>query len=86
MKPSFKLENDGETGNESRLGTLKYPDKPPLSTPHYFSISSRGCVPHLTPDMMRDETSIKALYAAFEDCMSAFEHVSEHFLMSALAG
>lgn len=86
MKPLFNLDKDGDLGNESRLGTLEYPNKPPLPTPHYFSISSRGCVPHLTPDMMRDATSIKALYSAFEDCMFFPECVGEYFLISALAG
>lgn len=51
-----------------RLGLLSLPGRQPIDTPHYFAVSSRGCVPHLSQDMMKGNTGIKGIYAALEDC------------------
>jgi hypothetical protein len=51
-----------------RLGKLAVPGRKPLSTPHHLATTSRGIVPHLTHDVMRDHTSIGGLYMALEDC------------------
>ncbi|KAL8849584.1 MAG: hypothetical protein Q9221_005458 [Calogaya cf. arnoldii] len=50
-----------------RLGLLSLPGRQPINTPYYFAVSSRGCVPHLSQDMMKDNTGIKGIYAALED-------------------
>ena len=55
-------------GDGPRLGTLSFPGRQKIYTPHYIAISSRGTVPHLSQDMMRGETSINGLYTALEDC------------------
>ena len=68
---SFELLNAQTKDNDARLGCLYFRERPPLQTPHYLAISSRGCVPHITQDMMRDQTSIRGIYAAFEDCASS---------------
>lgn len=52
----------------ARLGLLRLPNRPPLLTPHYVAITSRGAVPHLTQDTFVRDTSIPAVYAALEDC------------------
>lgn len=52
----------------ARLGHLPLKQRSPITTPHYVAISSRGAVPHLAQDMVRDQTGIKALYTAVEDC------------------
>jgi len=70
--PSSKLlsfEHLGVSGNsESRLGHLRFRNRTPIDTPHYVAVSSRGAVPHLSQDTMRNSTSIKGMYAALEDC------------------
>lgn len=58
-----------EDETSPRLGEVHFPRRMPMSTPHYISLTSRGAVPHLTQDMMRDHTSISGVYAALEDCM-----------------
>ncbi|KAI4264062.1 MAG: hypothetical protein L6R42_000828, partial [Xanthoria sp. 1 TBL-2021] len=52
-----------------RLGLLSLPGRRPIDTPHYFAVSSRGCVPHLSQDMMKGNTGIKGIYAALEDSL-----------------
>ena len=66
---SFNILRTASTDNDARLGQLLHHGRPPIDTPHYFAISSRGTVPHMTPDMMRDETSIRGMYTGLEDCM-----------------
>jgi len=66
--PTFKLLNLFNNGLESRLGRLSCPGRQLMETPHYIAISSRGAVPHLSQDTMRESTLIKGLYAGLEDC------------------
>lgn len=54
--------------DEARVGHLTFQGRNPIKTPHYVAVSSRGAVPHLSQDMTRDNTSIRALYTAVEDC------------------
>ncbi|KAL2863330.1 tRNA-ribosyltransferase family protein [Aspergillus lucknowensis] len=50
-----------------RLGTLAIAGRKSLSTPHYVPLTSRGMVPHLAHDVMRDSTSIGSLFIGLED-------------------
>lgn len=63
----FDIEVSHNTCSQ-RLGVLSVPGRQSIQTPHYFAVSSRGCVPHLSQDMMKENTSIKGVYAALEDC------------------
>ena len=54
--------------NGPRLGRLRVPGRKTIETPHYLALTSRGAVPHLSQDMMRDNTNIGNVYAALEDC------------------
>ena len=67
---SFDLQVQEPSNNESRLGTLSLHGRKTINTPHYVALTSRGTVPHLTQDMMRDNTEIQGVYAALEDCES----------------
>ena len=58
----------GSADDHVRLGTIAFGERPAFPTPHYLALTSRGCVPHMTPDMMQDHTAIRGVYAAFEDC------------------
>ncbi|KAF1991141.1 tRNA-guanine transglycosylase family protein [Aulographum hederae CBS 113979] len=50
-----------------RLGKFALPNRRVISTPHYVGISSRGVVPHLSPDMLKKRTNIDAVYFGLED-------------------
>lgn len=54
-----------------RLGRLTIAGRKPISTPHYVPLTSRGAVPHLAHDVMRDNTSIGSLFVGLEDCTRA---------------
>lgn len=64
---SFELKDISSSDCVQRLGKLKRKERIPIDTPHYFPISSRGFVPHLSQDIVRDKTSIKGIYLALED-------------------
>lgn len=53
-----------------RLGRLAFLGRRPIDTPNYTAVSSRGAVPHLTPDNVRKYASFGATYMALEDCTS----------------
>ncbi len=65
---TFDLRAQDPSVSEPRLGTLSLRGRKTIDTPHYVALSSRGAVPHLTQDMMRDNTAISGIYAALEDC------------------
>ncbi|KAL2811314.1 tRNA-guanine transglycosylase family protein [Aspergillus granulosus] len=50
-----------------RLGRLAIAGRKPISTPHYVPLTSRGIVPHLAHDVMRDNTAIGSLFLGLED-------------------
>lgn len=52
-----------------RLGRLAFAGRKPISTPHYIPLASRGVVPHIAHDVLRDHTDIGSLYVGLEDCM-----------------
>lgn len=53
-----------------RLGRLLVKDRKDLATPNFLAVSSRGVVPHLTPDVILDSSEIGAVHLALEDCKS----------------
>lgn len=57
------------TGDQrTRLGRLARQGKKPIETPHHIGTTSRGVVPHLSPDTMAKKTELKGVYIALEDC------------------
>lgn len=54
-----------------RLARWTLPQRTAMETPHYFAITSRGAVPHLSQDTFARDTSIHGIYIALEDCESA---------------
>jgi hypothetical protein len=52
----------------ARLGRLVLASRPSLDTPNYFGITSRGVVPHVTPDNVSRYLPIGGAYMALEDC------------------
>ncbi|KLU90013.1 tRNA-guanine transglycosylase, partial [Magnaporthiopsis poae ATCC 64411] len=52
----------------ARLGRLALPGRRPIDTPNFFAATSRGVVPHLTPDnLVRHDDLVRGTYLAFED-------------------
>jgi len=58
----------GGHGATARLGRLTLPQRPAVDTPNFFAITSRGVVPHLTPDTIANYASFPGVYVAMEDC------------------
>ena len=54
--------------NSQRLGLLRTIKRNDIETPNLLALSSKGSVPHLTPDIFQTETAIQAIHAGFEDC------------------
>ncbi|KAG6285986.1 hypothetical protein E4U09_006967 [Claviceps aff. purpurea] len=51
----------------ARLGRLSIPGRRPIDTPNYTAITSRGAIPHLTPDNVTRHTDLSSAYMALED-------------------
>ncbi|KAK2603714.1 hypothetical protein QQS21_004090 [Conoideocrella luteorostrata] len=54
-------------GCVARLGRLCIPGRRPIETPSYTAVTSRGAIPHLTPDNVTKHTNLGAAYMALED-------------------
>lgn len=52
-----------------RVGSLAIAGRKPLTTPHYIPLSSRGTMPHISHDVLRDHTTLNSVYVGLEDCM-----------------
>lgn len=55
-------------GDQHRLGELALAGRQKVQTPNYFPLTSRGSLPHLSQDMMRDYAPVAGIYTALEDC------------------
>ncbi|KAL4801629.1 tRNA-guanine(15) transglycosylase-like protein [Aspergillus unguis] len=64
---NFNLLTSSAAVLSPRLGRLTIPGRKPISTPHYVPLTSRGVVPHLAHDVMRDSTAIDSLFVGLED-------------------
>ena len=51
-----------------RLGLLAVLGRKHLETPNFVAITSRGAVPHITPDLISSQTNIGGVHMALEDC------------------
>lgn len=59
-------------GDQYRLGELALAGRQKVQTPNYFPLTSRGSIPHLSQDMMRDHAPVAGIYTALEDCEFPF--------------
>lgn len=55
-----------------RLGKLSVKGRHDVETPNFFSVTSRGVIPHLTPDVISSHTHIGGVHIALEDCKGVF--------------
>ena len=51
-----------------RLGRLSVKGRDHLETPNFVAVSSRGVVPHITPDVISASSQIGGVHMALEDC------------------
>jgi queuine tRNA-ribosyltransferase accessory subunit len=51
-----------------RIGRLALPRRKPIETPNFLALTSRGTVPHMTPDTIARHTRLAGSYMALEDC------------------
>ena len=56
-----------------RLGRLRVQGRKEIETPDFVAVTSRGVVPHISPDAIAN-TQIGGIHMALEDC--------EYFLLS----
>jgi queuine tRNA-ribosyltransferase len=55
-------------GAGARLGRLTFSGSRTVDTPNFFAITSRGAVPHVTPDNLLHNVPVQGIYVALEDC------------------
>lgn len=66
------LKASSADGAGARLGRLVFSGSRTLDTPDFFAITSRGAVPHITPDNLSKHAPVRGSYIALEDCKSSF--------------
>ena len=66
---SFTILKTAATVGVPRLGRLALQGRRVIETPSHVSITSRGVVPHLSPDNLRSKITLNGVYLALEDCM-----------------
>ena len=64
---AFEIQSQEGEG-KPRLGRLNVQGRKTLETPGYIAVSSRGVVPHISPDVLASQTDIGGVHLALEDC------------------
>ncbi|KAI1214702.1 tRNA-guanine transglycosylase [Annulohypoxylon truncatum] len=54
-------------GRGPRVGRLALPKRKKIDTPNFFGLTSRGAIPHMTPDVIAKYTELNGTYMALED-------------------
>jgi queuine tRNA-ribosyltransferase subunit QTRTD1 len=73
---SFEIfSSTDHTTRTARLGRVRIAGRKDVETPNFFSISSRGVVPHLAPDIISAHTQFAGVHMALEDCKFVTNHV-----------
>jgi queuine tRNA-ribosyltransferase len=82
-RTTFTLESrsdEAAASSSARAGTLAVSGKAPIQTPNYIALTSRGVVPHISPDVIIDgSTDFNGVYVAIEDCRFICFNVELHF-------
>lgn len=64
---SFKIISDVAIAGP-RLATLFIRGRDPISTPNFIATTSRGIIPHISPDVQAAHLKIAGVYMSTEDC------------------
>jgi queuine tRNA-ribosyltransferase len=62
------LKNALKDGIAARVGRLAFAGRRPIDTPNYIGMTSRGSLPHMTPDNVGRHLQVTGAYMALEDC------------------
>ncbi|KAL7925308.1 tRNA-guanine(15) transglycosylase-like protein [Trichoderma austrokoningii] len=65
-------------GYAARLGKLSLPGRKAIETPNFIAATSRGSVPHLTPDNFKRHTTVGGVYMALEEFIEKKEPPVQH--------
>ncbi|KAI0024564.1 tRNA-guanine transglycosylase family protein [Xylariomycetidae sp. FL0641] len=65
------IENVVAEGIGARTGRLTLPKRPEMETPNYIGLTSRGAVPHMTPDNLSKHIHMGGAYFALEDFLES---------------
>jgi queuine tRNA-ribosyltransferase accessory subunit len=64
----FSITNVSPCAIGPRIGQLLRGGRKAVETPHYVATTSRGVVPHISPDTLRKHTAVSSIHVALEDC------------------
>lgn len=67
---TFELLKTAVKDGGARLGRLAFPGRRTVDTPNFFGLTSRGVIPHVTPDNVERHLLTNGTYMALEDCRS----------------
>lgn len=65
---AFTLREAATNSLGPRVGQFLRGTHPAINTPHYVATTSRGVVPHVSPDILAKSTAVSAVYIPLEDC------------------
>lgn len=65
---AFTLKEAVSSTLGARVGQLLRNGRTAIETPHYIATTSRGVVPHVSPDVLAKSTAVSAVYIPLEDC------------------
>ncbi|KAK4172358.1 putative queuine tRNA-ribosyltransferase [Triangularia setosa] len=55
------------TSTAARVGRLTFPGRRPIDTPNFIAVTSRGTLPHVTPDNISKHLQVSGAYFSLED-------------------
>ncbi|KAK4203273.1 putative queuine tRNA-ribosyltransferase [Triangularia verruculosa] len=55
------------TSAAARIGRLAFPGRRPIDTPNFIAVTSRGTLPHVTPDNISKHLQVSGAYFSLED-------------------
>ncbi|EAA29961.3 tRNA-guanine transglycosylase [Neurospora crassa] len=64
---TFELLKTAVKDGGARLGRLAFPGRRTVDTPNFFGLTSRGVIPHVTPDNVEKHLLTNGTYMALED-------------------
>lgn len=65
---AFTLKQASLSALGPRVGQLLQKGRAAINTPHYVATTSRGIVPHVSPDVLAKSTAVSVVYMPLEDC------------------
>jgi queuine tRNA-ribosyltransferase subunit QTRTD1 len=69
-KLGFEILSNSDPTSGARLGRLAVEGRKALETPGFIAVTSRGVVPHMTPDVIAAHAQFGGVHMALEDCRS----------------